>query len=316
MANVERESDAITIYLNEIGRVPLLKQEEEVELLTRKQVGFEAENKLTLGNGHLSADEKTVLQQQVEAGREARISLVNANQRLVVSLARKYLGHGLPLPDLIQAGNLGLLKAVKRFDVHLINERSGRPYRFTTFATYWVRRDIIMAARDEGRNIRLPSHIYEQLAKIRKFQTEFEAEFGRAPNLEEIAAGVELTPKKVEEVLPYEFPILSLDKPVGEEGESLLVDFIPDNEMFLPIDKAEYEQLSRLVDDLLGTLTPRQRKIIELRYGIGSGNNLTLEEVGDELGITRERVRQIQKEILNKLRHPSKARKLEPHLNR
>ena len=267
--------DPVRIYLKEIGRVALLKAEEEVALAKAIEAGDE------------------------EAGHR----LTEANLRLVVSVAKKYLGRGLSLLDLIQEGNLGLLRAVEKFDYH-------RGYKFSTYAYWWIRQAVTRGIADEARTIRLPVHMIEMSNKLVRVSRHLEQELGREPSHQEIADEMALTPEKVREIVTLSQAPLSLETPIGDEGNSHLGDFVADNATTSPVDAALVSMLRIEVDDVLNTLTPRERRVLQLRFGLINAHELTLQEVGQRLGVTRERIRQIETKALRKLRHPSRSQKL------
>jgi RNA polymerase primary sigma factor len=267
--------DPVRTYLKEIGRVALLKAEEEVALAKAIEAGDE------------------------EAGHR----LTEANLRLVVSVAKKYMGRGLSLLDLIQEGNLGLLRAVEKFDYH-------RGYKFSTYAYWWIRQGVTRGIADEARTIRLPVHMIEMSNKLARVSWRLEQELGREPTDEEIANEMALTPEKVREIVTLSQTPLSLETPIGEEGDSHLGDFVADKAAISPADAALVSMLRIEVEDVLNTLTPRERRVLQLRFGLIDAHELTLQEVGQRLGVTRERIRQIETNALRKLRHPSRSEKL------
>jgi RNA polymerase primary sigma factor len=267
--------DPVRLYLKEIGRVALLKAEEEVALAKAIEAGDE------------------------EAGQR----LAEANLRLVVSIAKKYTGRGISFLDLIQAGNLGLLRAVEKFDYH-------RGYKFSTYAYWWIRQGVTRGIADEARTIRLPVHMIEMSNKLVRVSWHLEQELGREPTDEEIANEMALTPEKVREIVTLSQTPLSLETPIGEEGDSHLGDFVADKAATSPADAALVSMLRIEVEDVLNTLTPRERRVLQLRFGLIDARELTLQEVGQRLGVTRERIRQIETKALRKLRHPSRSEKL------
>ena len=267
--------DPVRIYLKEIGRVALLKAEEEVTLAKAIEAGEE----------------------------EARHRLTEANLRLVVSVAKKYIGRGISFLDLIQEGNLGLLRAVEKFDYH-------RGYKFSTYAHWWIRQAITRALADKARAIRIPVHMIEMINKLVRVSGRLLQELGREPTDEEIADEMALTPVRVREIVKVSQAPLSLETPIGEEEDSHLADFVEDKEATSPVDAALLSVLQIEVEDILHTLTPRERRVLQLRFGLIDAHQRTLEEVGQRFGLTRERIRQIETRALRKLRHPSRSKKL------
>lgn len=298
--------DTISLYLKEMARVPLLTAEEEVTLARDYEIGRQAQARLNRAND-LTEEEKDRLYQLMVRGEEARAHLIRANTRLVVSIAKRYLGQGVPFLDLIQEGNLGLIKAVEKFDYH-------RGHRFSTYATWWIRQAITRALADQGRVIRLPVHLSDRIRKVYQVAQQLEQDWGRPPTAEEIAEELELPPSKVQWMLKVSQRPLSLEKPVGEEEDSELGSFIPDEETLTPSDTAYQRLLQTKLQEVLATLTPREARILRLRFGLDDGRSYTLEEVGQKFGLTRERIRQIEHEALDRLRHPSRARQLRDYL--
>lgn len=272
-------SDPVRMYLKEIGRVPLLSAAEEIELAKRIEAGDE----------------------------EAKRRLAEANLRLVVSIAKRYVGRGMLFLDLIQEGNLGLIKAVEKFDY-----RKG--YKFSTYATWWIRQAITRAIADQARTIRIPVHMVETINKLIRISRQLLQELGREPTAEEIAAEMDMTPEKVREIQKIAQEPVSLETPIGEEDDSHLGDFIPDDEAPAPADAAAYELLKEQLEDVLDTLTEREENVLRLRFGLDDGRTRTLEEVGKVFGVTRERIRQIEAKALRKLRHPSRSKRLKDFL--
>lgn len=287
--------DPVRMYLKEIGRVPLLSMEDEKSLAMRIEAG---ERELTR-NG--SANQAVVL-----AGDEAKRQLTEANLRLVVSIAKKYVGRGMLFLDLIQEGNLGLIRAVEKFDY-----RKG--YKFSTYATWWIRQAITRALADQARTIRIPVHMVETINRLIKISRQLLQELGRDPSVEEIAAEMGLTPEKVREVIKISQEPISLETPIGEEEDSHLGDFIEDQEAVAPAEAASVMLLKEKMQDVLQNLTERERKVLVLRFGLEDGHQRTLEEVGQEFGVTRERIRQIEAKALRKLRHPSRGKALKDY---
>lgn len=299
--------DTISLYLKEMARVPLLTAEEEVALSRQYEQGRNAQLKMSK-DGNLSEEDKDHLLTLVERGEGARAHLIKANTRLVVSIAKRYLGQGVPFLDLIQEGNLGLIKAVEKFDYR-------RGHRFSTYATWWIRQAITRALADQGRVIRLPVHLSDRIRKVYQVAQQLEQDWGRQPTAEEIAEELQLPPQKVQWMLKVSQRPLSLEKPVGEEEDSELGSFIPDDDTPMPTDTAYHNLLQDKLDDILMTLTPREARILRLRFGLQDGRSYTLEEVGQKFGLTRERIRQIEHEALDRLRHPSRSRQLRDYLS-
>ena len=300
--------DTISLYLKEMARVPLLTAQQEVDLARQFEQGREAREKLAR-NGNLPEGEQSLLRTLVERGDAMRAHLIKANTRLVVSIAKRYLGQGVPFLDLIQEGNLGLIKAVQKFDYH-------RGHRFSTYATWWIRQAITRALADQGRVIRLPVHLSDRIRKVYRVAQQLEQEWGRQPTPEEIAEDLSLPPQKVQWMLKVSQRPLSLEKPVGEEEDSELGTFIPDEEAPTPSDSAYQHLLEERLDGILTGLTAREARILRLRFGLYDGRSYTLEEVGKKFGLTRERIRQIEHEALDRLRHPSRSRQLRDYLIR
>jgi len=298
--------DSISLYLKEIGRVPLLTAAEEVELAKRMERGELASARLE--EGVEDPIEKEYLLWVVRDGERAQEHLIKANSRLVVSVAKKYVGRGVPFLDLIQEGNIGLIRAVNKFDYR-------RGYKFSTYATWWIRQAVTRAIADQGRTIRVPVHMYEQINRLTRTSRQLVQELGREPTTEEIAEALGVTPKKVEQVIRVSQRPLSLEMPVGEEEDSYLGDFIPDEDAQSPTDEASRQLLREVIDEIFASLSPREVRILQLRFGLVDGYNYTLEEVGRKFGVTRERIRQIEAQALGRLRHPSRSRKLRDYLS-
>ena len=297
--------DSISLYLKEIGRVPLLTADEEVSLAKRMERGREARQRLT--QGVEDPDERDKLLLAVRDGQAAQEHLIKANSRLVVSVAKKYVGRGVPFLDLIQEGNIGLIRAVKKFDYR-------RGYKFSTYATWWIRQAVTRAIADQGRTIRVPVHMYEQINRLTRTSRQLVQELGRDPTTEEIAERLGVPPRKVEQIIRVSQRPLSLEMPVGEEEDSYLGDFIEDDEAESPTDSASQTMLRQVIDEIFESLTPREVRILQLRFGLVDGYSYTLEEVGKKFGVTRERIRQIEAQALGRLRHPSRSRKLRDYL--
>jgi RNA polymerase primary sigma factor len=297
--------DTVGLYLKEMARVPLLSTEEEVRLAKLLESGEKAQRQLERDGQNPAERER--LQQAMEAGKTARDHLIEANTRLVVSIAKKYMGRGVPFLDLIQEGNLGLMKAVEKFDYR-------RGYRFSTYATWWIRQTITRAIADQGRTIRVPVHMSDRIRRLYKAARHLEQEHGRKPTPEEIAAEMDMEPRKVQWMLKVSWRPLSLEQPVGEEEDSELGSFIEDEGAPTPTQSAYDHLLREKVEEVLATLTPREARILRLRFGLQNGRSYTLEEVGQKFGLTRERIRQIEGKALRRLRHPRRSRQLRDYL--
>ena len=272
--------DPVKVYLKDIGKVPLLSSEEEIDLAIR------------ISNGDVAAKQR----------------LSEANLRLVVSIAKRYLGRGMQFLDLIQEGNLGLIKAVEKFDYT-------KGFKFSTYATWWIRQAITRAIADQARTIRIPVHMVETINKVKKVQSQLLHQNGHEPSPDEIADEIDMPVDKVREIMRVAQEPVSLETPIGEEEDSHLDDFIPDNDAPAPADAASHTMLREQLADVLSTLTPREAKVLKLRFGLEDGRSRTLEEVGKEFNVTRERIRQIEAKALRKLRHPSRSRKLKDYLD-
>jgi len=299
LAEAEAESvdDPVRMYLREIGKVALLSAEEEVDLATRMESG-EVEERNGNGSRQVSI---------IHDGIEARRQLTEANLRLVVSVAKKYLGRGMSLLDLVQEGNIGLIRAVEKFDYH-------KGYKFSTYATWWIRQAITRAIADQARTIRIPVHMVETINKLVRVQRRLLQDLGRDPTAEELAVEMEMSPERVREIQKLSQEPVSLETPIGEEEDSHLGDFIEDRAALAPADAASHQLLKEQVEDVLDSLSTRERKVLELRFGLMDGRSRTLEEVGKEFKVTRERIRQIEAKALRKLRHPTRSRKLKDYL--
>ncbi|MBN1402551.1 MAG: sigma-70 family RNA polymerase sigma factor [Anaerolineae bacterium] len=298
--------DTVSLYLKEMARVPLLTAEQEVSLARQYEEGRQAQAALKKKSG-LTEDQKDALYIKIRQGEGARAHLIRANTRLVVSIAKRYLGQGVPFLDLIQEGNLGLIKAVEKFDYR-------RGHRFSTYATWWIRQAITRALADQGRVIRLPVHLSDRIRKVYQVAQQLEQDWGRQPSPEEIAQELALPAQKVQWMLKVSQRPLSLEKPVGEEEDSELGSFIPDDDAPTPSDTTYQHILQDKLNDILTSLTPREARILRLRFGLYDGRSYTLEEVGQKFGLTRERIRQIEHEALDRLRHPSRSRQLRDYL--
>jgi len=297
--------DSIGLYLKEMARVPLLTTKEEVKLAKLFEKGQAAQHRLGK-NGH-DPEEQRRLERAIDEGRAAREHLIKANTRLVVSIAKKYMGRGVPFLDLIQEGNLGLMKAVEKFD-------HTRGYRFSTYATWWIRQTITRAIADQGRTIRVPVHMSDRIRRLYKAARRLEQERGRKPTPEEIAEELRLEPRKVRWMLKVSWRPLSLERPVGEEDDSELGSFIEDDNTPPPTQTAYEHLLKEKMEEVLTTLTPREARILRLRFGMQDGRSYTLEEVGQKFSLTRERIRQIEGKALRRLRHPRRSRQLKEYL--
>ena len=300
--------DTVGLYLKEMARVPLLSTEQEVDLATRIERGRAAELKLTRMNGNGTVRRRAALVGQVSDMRAARDHLIKANTRLVVSIAKKYMGRGVPFLDLIQEGNLGLMKAVEKFDYH-------RGYRFSTYATWWIRQTITRAIADQGRTIRVPVHMSDRIRRLYKVARQLEQDMGRKPSPEEIGDVMEVDSRKVQWMMRVSWRPLSLETPVGEEEDSELGSFVEDETTPTPTQSAYQNLLREKVEEVLSTLSPREARILRLRFGLHNGRPYTLEEVGQKFGLTRERIRQIEGKALRRLRHPRRSRQLRDYLS-
>jgi RNA polymerase primary sigma factor len=300
-------SDPVRMYLKEIGKVPLLTAEEEVDLAKRIEAGLFASEKVATTTKKVADKLRRELEAIERDGQIAKRKLVEANLRLVVSIAKRYVGRGMLFLDLIQEGNLGLIRAVEKFDYT-------KGYKFSTYATWWIRQAITRAIADQARTIRIPVHMVETINKLIRNQRQLLQDLGREPTPEEIAHEMDLSPEKVREILKVSQEPVSLETPIGEEEDSHLGDFIEDSDAVVPIDAASFILLQEQLDSVLHTLSEREKKVIQLRFGLTDGHPRTLEEVGREFGVTRERIRQIESKTLSKLRHPSRSQKLRDYL--
>ena len=310
--------DPVRMYLKEIGKVPLLSAEEEIDLAQKMEEGNVAQEKIVILKNRIEESEDEaeiedfraeikVLQKTVDIGADAKKRLAEANLRLVVSIAKRYVGRGMLFLDLIQEGNLGLIKAVEKFDY-----RKG--YKFSTYATWWIRQAITRAIADQARTIRIPVHMVETINKLIRVSRQLLQELGREPSPEEIAEEMSMPVERVREILKISQEPVSLETPIGEEEDSHLGDFIKDDNVPVPADAAAFTLLKEQLEEVLGTLTEREQKVLTLRFGLEDGRARTLEEVGKEFNVTRERIRQIEAKALRKLRHPSRSRKLKDYL--
>ncbi len=302
--------DPVRMYLKEIGKVPLLNADQEIELAKAMEAGADAEKKLEEDKkeNKLTPEEKKELDAIIYEGNEAKKRLAEANLRLVVSIAKRYVGRGMLFLDLIQEGNLGLIKAVEKFDF-----RKG--FKFSTYATWWIRQAITRAIADQARTIRIPVHMVETINKLIRVSRQLLQELGREPLPEEVAKEMNMPVERVREILKISQEPVSLETPIGEEEDSHLGDFIQDDNVPVPADAAAFTLLKEQLVEVLGTLTEREQKVLRLRFGLDDGRARTLEEVGKEFNVTRERIRQIEAKALRKLRHPSRSRKLKDYLD-
>ncbi|TAK10960.1 MAG: sigma-70 family RNA polymerase sigma factor [Anaerolineae bacterium] len=306
LANIDTD-DMIGLYLKEVGRVPLLTAEEEVYLAKRIEKGRISRETMAKDGFELEVDDRDEHRFNIEDGWAAREHLITANSRLVISVAKKYMGRGVPFQDLIQEGNIGLIRAAKKFDYR-------RGHKFSTYATWWIRQAVTRAIADQGRTIRVPVHMGDQINKLLRVQHQLTQRLGRDPSVDELAAALDVPPKKVENMIQVARRPLSLETPTDDEEDSVLGDFIQDREAPAPDDSATYNLLKEHLDEVLGSLPPREVRILQLRYGLLDGQAYTLEEVGRKMGVTRERVRQIEAQALSRLRHPVIRRKLREYL--
>jgi RNA polymerase primary sigma factor len=298
-------TDTMGLYFHEMGRVPLLTPEEEVELARLLEEGRRAQRELQR-NG-MDPQRRAELERIVRAGEQARQKLIRANTRLVISIAKRYIGQGVALPDLIQEGNLGLMRAVERFDYR-------RGYRLSTYATWWIRQAISRAVSDQGRTIRLPVHMGDSIRMLYRVARQLEQELGRPATPEELAEAMHLSPERVRWMLRISRRTLSLEEPVGEEEETELGSFIEDESTPPPPETVDRTLLREKIEELLDTLPAREARVLRLRFGLHDGHYYTLEEVGRKFGLTRERIRQIEVQALNRLRHPRRSRQLRDFL--
>jgi len=294
--------DSVGLYLKEVGRVPLLTAEQEVSLSKRIERGRKAREAMAGGDS-----DRASLRLFIEDGWAAREHLITANSRLVISVAKKYMGRGVPFLDLIQEGNIGLIRAAKKFDYR-------RGHKFSTYATWWIRQAVTRAIADQGRTIRVPVHMGDQINRLLRTSHQLTQMFGRDPTTEELAESLGVTPKKVENMIQVARRPISLETPTDEEEDSILSDFIQDNDSPAPTDIVTHSLLREQLRDVLHSLPPREVRILQLRYGLHDGQSYTLEEVGRKMGVTRERVRQIEAQALSRLRHPSHRRVLADYL--
>lgn len=303
--------DPVRMYLKEIGKVNLLSSDEEIDLAQAMGTGNEAREQLEeleASGEEISPEVQAELNKTIRRGDRAKQRLAEANLRLVVSIAKRYVGRGMQFLDLIQEGNLGLIKAVEKFDYT-------KGYKFSTYATWWIRQAITRAIADQARTIRIPVHMVETINKVIRVSRQLLQELGHDPSPEEIAEEMSMPVERVREILKIAQEPVSLETPIGEEEDSHLGDFIPDEDASEPAEAASFTMLKEQLVEVLSTLTPREEKVLKLRFGIEDGRTRTLEEVGREFNVTRERIRQIEAKALRKLRHPSRAKKLKDYLN-
>ena len=303
-------TDLVRAYLKEIGKTPLLTAEQEVELSQRIEAGLFATEKLRLADsgGGGSATLRRDLAELVRDGDRAKRHLLEANLRLVVSIAKRYLGRGMLFLDLIQEGNLGLIRAVEKFDYT-------KGYKFSTYATWWIRQAITRAMADQARTIRIPVHMVEQINKLTRIQRELLQSLGREATPEELARELDLTPEKVVEIQGYAREPVSLETTIGDDQDSNLGDFIEDADAPIASEVVSYGLMQEQLGDVLRTLTEREAAVVKMRFGLVDGQPRTLDEIGREFGLTRERIRQIESKTLSKLRHPSRSQKLRDYLD-
>ncbi len=299
--------DTTGLYLKEMSRVPLLSMDEELEIAIRIEKGRAARKKSMRLSGRNRAAVRRKLEPLIQDGILAREHLIKANTRLVVSVAKRYMGHGVPFLDLIQEGNLGLMKAVEKYDYH-------RGFRFSTYATWWIRQTITRAIADQARTIRVPVHMIDRIRQLYKVTRELEQKLGRQPTVEELAKKASLPVRKVQWILKVSWLPLSLESPVGDDEESELGHFIEDEFSPTPLQSAYQSMLKDKLEEVLTSLSPREARILRLRFGLDDGNSYTLEEVGQKFGLTRERIRQIEGRALRRLRHPRRATQLKEYL--
>ncbi len=299
-------SDPVRLYLNDLGRYPLLTAQQEVELAMQLEAGQRARERLD-GDDPLTPEDRAVLQHQIDVAKSAHDSLVNSNLRLVVSLARRYVGRGMALLDLIQEGNVGLMRAVERFDYR-------RGFKFSTYATWWIRQSISRAIADQGRTIRMPIHVLDSVNKLTRMQREITQLRGQAPTIEELAEEMDLPVERVAELRRIAQDTVSLETPVGEDEDGTLGDLVEDVDSEMPADVATFSSLQLQLAQALEGLSERERQVLVMRFGLADGKPRTLEEVGVHFNVTRERIRQLETKALAKLRHPDKSGRLQGFL--
>jgi len=301
-------ADPVKQYLKQIGKVPLLNAAQEVELAKRIEAGLFADQKLAEGGRDLCADARIDLERVAEDGRRAKDHLLEANLRLVVSLAKRYAGRGMLFLDLIQEGNLGLIRGVEKFDYT-------KGYKFSTYATWWIRQAITRAMADQARTIRLPVHMAEAISKLARARRQMLQDMGREPTAEELAAELDMTPEKVIEVQKHGRDPISLNTPLGEDGDSEFGDLIEDSEAIQPADAVSFTLLQEQLQSVLDMLSEREAGVVSMRFGLTGGQPKTLDEIGRVYGVTRERIRQIESKTMCKLRHPSRSQVLRDYLD-
>jgi RNA polymerase primary sigma factor len=307
MAKVLEEApgeDLVRTYLKEIGRYPLLRADQEVGLAKAIEAGDKAATRLAKANGSMSATTRSSLQRQVTEGERSKRMFVEANLRLVVSIARRYQGFGLPLLDLIQDGNVGLLRAVEKFEWR-------RGFKFSTYATWWIRQGISRGLADRSRTIRLPVHVAEIVNRLRRVEADLSAQYGRDPTDEEVAKALEIDVEQLHTYRQTAMDTLSLSTPLGEDGDTELGELLEDEACDQPLEEAVRAKSADELREILGTLSTREQRILELRFGLADGRERTLEQVGKEFSLTRERIRQIEAKAIAKLRHPARVSDLE-----
>jgi RNA polymerase primary sigma factor len=301
-------ADPVSDYLKQIGKVRLLDARQEVELAKRIEAGLFAQQKLAGSSAVLRTDQSIALEDVIEDGRRAKDHLVQANLRLVVSLARRYTGHGMLFLDLIQEGNIGLIRGVEKFDYT-------KGYKFSTYATWWIRQAITRAMADQSRTIRLPVHIAEAIGRLSRVQRQLLQDLGREPTPAELAAEMDMTPERLVEVQNHAREPISLHLPLGQEGDAEFGDLIEDSEAIQPSEAVSFTLLQEQLQSVLGTLSDREAGVISMRFGLTDGQPRTLDEIGHVYGVTRERIRQIESKIMAKLRHPSRSKLLRDYLD-
>ena len=306
--NDNPSADLVRVYLNGIGKTALLNAEEEVELAQQIEVGLYAQRLLDDPEVKLTRAKKRDLKILAKEGRKARAHLLEANLRLVVSLAKRYTGRGMLFLDLIQEGNLGLIRAVEKFDYT-------KGYKFSTYATWWIKQAITRAMADQARTIRIPVHMVEVINKLARVQRQMLQDLGREPTPEELAKELDMTPEKVVEVQKYGREPISLHTPLGEDGDSEFGDLIEDSEAIVPADAVNFTLLQEQLHDVLDTLSEREAGVVSMRFGLTDGQPKTLDEIGKVYGVTRERIRQIESKTMSKLRHPSRSQVLRDYLD-
>ncbi len=307
-AEATATADLVRVYLNEIGKVALLNAEQEVDLSKRIEAGLYAEHILNDPDTDITRARKRDLKLLAGDGARAKDHLLEANLRLVVSLAKRYTGHGMSFLDLIQEGNLGLIRAVEKFDYT-------KGFKFSTYATWWIRQAITRAMADQGRTIRLPVHMVEQVNKLQRARRLLHQQLGRDATDQELAEELDISPERVAELTAHARDLVSLDQNVGDDGESQLGDFIEDTDATDAEDAVTFQLMRSQLDDVLGTLESREQQVLRMRYGLDDGKPRTLDDIGKEFGLSRERIRQIERETMAKLRHPSRSQSLRDYVD-